>query len=365
MLVRPSYVLGGRAMRITYDEDTLRQFIHEAIKVNPDHPILVDKFLEDAIEVDVDAVAVSEQCIIAGIMEHIEEAGIHSGDSACVIPPYSLPDHIRQTIMHNTRALARELNVIGLMNIQFAVKDAKVYILEVNPRASRTVPFVSKATGIPWAKIAAQVMVGKKLSELGITGEASINHYAVKEAVFPFNRFPGVDPILGPEMKSTGEVMGIDEEFGKAFIKSQLAASQRLPKEGTILISVNDKDKKTIVSIAKQMAVLGFKLMGTRGTASYLKENGIVVETALKLGEGRPNILDLVKNGSISLVVNTPSGRESAHDQITIRRSAIQYGIPYITTVPGAAAAVRGIESLQKGEITVKTIQEYHQINKL
>jgi carbamoyl-phosphate synthase large subunit len=361
VLVRPSYVLGGRAMRITYDEDTLLTFIHEAMQVNPDHPILVDKFLEDAIEVDVDAVADSERCIIAGIMEHIEEAGIHSGDSACVIPPYSLPDHIRETIRHNTCALARELNVIGLMNIQFAVKDDMVYILEVNPRASRTVPFVSKATGIPWAKIAAQVMVGKKLEELGITSEVHIHHFAVKEAVFPFNRFPGVDPILGPEMKSTGEVMGIDEEFGKAFIKSQLAASQRLPKEGAILISVNDRDKKPIVEIAKQMAMLGFQLICTRGTALHLKQNGIEADTALKLGEGRPNILDLIKNGTINLVINTPSGKESAQDQITIRRSAIQYGIPYITTVPGAAAAVRGIESMKKGEITVKTIQEYHQ----
>ena len=361
VLVRPSYVLGGRAMRITYDEDTLRRFIHEAIRVNPDHPILVDKFLEDAIEVDVDAVADSERCVIAGIMEHIEEAGIHSGDSACVIPPYSLPDHIQETIRHNTCALARELNVIGLMNIQFAVKNDLVYILEVNPRASRTVPFVSKATGIPWAKIAAQVMVGKKLEELGITSEASIRHFAVKEAVFPFNRFPGVDLILGPEMKSTGEVMGIDEDFGKAFIKSQLAASQRLPKEGTILISVNDRDKKPIVAIAKQMEMLGFKLLGTEGTARYLKENGIETGAVPKLGEGRPNILDLIKNGSINLVINTPSGKESAQDQITIRRSAIQYSIPYITTVPGAAAAVRGIESLKKGEITVKTIQEYHQ----
>jgi carbamoyl-phosphate synthase large subunit len=361
VLVRPSYVLGGRAMRITYDEDTLRRFIHEAIQVNPGHPILVDKFLEDAIEVDVDAVADSERCVIAGIMEHIEEAGIHSGDSACVIPPYSLPDHIREIIRQNTYALARELNVVGLMNIQFAVKDDLVYILEVNPRASRTVPFVSKATGIPWAKIAAQVMVGKKLQELGITREVSIRHFAVKEAVFPFNRFPGVDPILGPEMKSTGEVMGIDEEFGKAFIKSQLAAGQQLPKEGAILISVNDRDKKSIIGIAKQMEMLGFKLLGTHGTARYLKKNGVESETVLKLGEGRPNILDLIKNSSINLVINTPSGWESAQDQITIRRSAIQYGIPYITTVPGAAAAVRGIESLKKGEITVKTIQEYHQ----
>ena len=360
VLLRPSYVLGGRAMRITYDEDTLRTFIHEAIRVNPDHPILVDKFLEDAIEVDVDAVADSERCVIAGIMEHIEEAGIHSGDSACVIPPYSLPDHIQEVIRHSTCALARELNVIGLMNIQFAVKDDLVYILEVNSRASRTVPFVSKATGVPWAKIAAQVMVGKKLTELGIASEVPIHHFAVKEAVFPFNRFPGVDPILGPEMKSTGEVMGIDEEFGKAFIKSQLAASQRLPKEGAILISVNDRDKKPIVEIAKQMAMLGFQLIGTRGTALHLKQNGVEAEPVLKLGEGRPNIVDLIKNGTINLVINTPSGRESAQDQITIRRSAIQYGIPYITTVPGAAAAVRGIESLQKGEITVKTIQEYH-----
>ena len=224
---------------------------------------------------------------------------------------------------------------------------------------------MSKATGIPWAKIAAQVMVGKKLTELGIASAVRIHHFAVKEAVFPFNRFPGVDPILGPEMKSTGEVMGIDEEFGKAFIKSQLAASQRLPKEGAVLISVNDRDKKPIVEIAKQMAMLGFQLIGTRGTALHLKQNGIEAETVLKLGEGRPNIVDLIKNGTINLVINTPSGKESAQDQITIRRSAIQYGIPYITTVPGAAAAVRGIESLQKGEITVKTIQEYHQLNNL
>jgi len=364
VLVRPSYVLGGRAMRIVYDEDTLRRFVHEAITVNPEHPVLVDKFLEDAIEVDVDAVADGESCVIAGIMEHIEQAGIHSGDSACVIPPYSLSDRIQEIIRHNTFALARELNVVGLMNIQCAIKNDTVYILEVNPRASRTVPFVSKATGTPWAKIAAQVMVGKKLQELGITSEVRIGHFAVKEAVFPFNRFPGVDPILGPEMKSTGEVMGIDEDFGKAFLKSQLAAGQRLPRDGTILISVNDRDKELITESAKQMEALGFTLVGTVGTARYLKEQGITISAVSKLGEGRPNILDLIKNDAINLVINTPSGKESAHDQITIRRSAIQYGIPYITTIPGAAAAVRGIASLKKGTLTVKTIQEYHQKSK-
>ena len=360
VLVRPSYVLGGRAMRIVYDEETLAGFIQEAIQVNPDHPILVDKFLEDALEIDVDAVADGETCVIAGIMEHIEEAGIHSGDSACVIPPYSLPEHIIEIIRQNTCALARELNVIGLMNIQFAVKNDTVYILEVNPRASRTVPFVSKATGIPWAKIAARIMVGKKLKDLGITREVKIDHFAVKEAVFPFNRFPGVDPILGPEMKSTGEVMGIDEEFGKAFVKSQIAAGQRLPREGTVLISVNDKDKKSIVSSAKRLEGLGFSLAGTSGTAQFLSDHGIVTRTVAKLGEGRPHIIDLITNGEINLVINTPSGKDSAEDQKRLRRSAIMYGIPYITTVPGAAAAVRGIESLKKGDITVKTIQEYH-----
>ncbi len=364
VLVRPSYVLGGRAMRITYDEETLRRFIQEAITVNPEHPILVDKFLEDAIEVDVDAVADGEHCVIAGIMEHIEQAGIHSGDSACVIPPFSLSDRIQAIIRQHTMALARELTVVGLMNIQFAIKNDVVYILEVNPRASRTVPFVSKVTGIPWAKVAAQVMAGKTLRELGITGEVHMAHCAVKEAVFPFNRFPGVDPILGPEMKSTGEVMGIDEDFGKAFLKSQLAAGQRLPRDGTILISVNDRDKELITASAKQMEALGFTLVGTAGTARYLQAQGITIGSVPKLGEARPNILDLIKNGAISLVINTPSGRESAHDQITIRRSAIQYGIPYVTTVSGAAAAVRGIASLKQGNITVKTIQEYHQNQK-
>ena len=360
VLVRPSYVLGGRAMRIVYDEESIERFIHEAMQVNPDHPVLIDKFLEDAIEIDVDAVADGKRCMIAGIMEHIEEAGVHSGDSACVLPPYSLPEHIIAIIRQNTNALARELNVIGLMNIQFAVKNDTVYILEVNPRASRTVPFVSKATGIPWAKIAAKVMAGKTLDELGITKEIAITHYAVKEAVFPFNRFPGVDTILGPEMKSTGEVMGIDGDFGIAFIKSQIAAGQRLPQEGTVLISVSDKDKGPIAPIAKKLEALGFRLLGTRGTARFLSDAGIAITPVAKLGEGRPNILDLIKNSEISLVINTPSGKEAAADQTTIRRSAISYAVPYITTVPGAAAAVRGIASLQKGEISVRTIQEYH-----
>lgn len=361
ILVRPSYVLGGRAMRIVYDENTLRDFMNQAIQVSPEHPVLIDKFLEDAIEVDVDAVADGQTSVIAGIMEHIEEAGIHSGDSACMLPPYSLSDKTLEIIRENTYALAKELHVVGLINIQFAVKNEKVYILEVNPRASRTVPFVSKATGIAWAKIAAKVMVGKSLQELGITKEIQIDHFAVKEAVFPFSRFPGVDPILGPEMKSTGEVMGIDKEFGKAYIKSQIAAGQFLPDSGTVLISVNDKDKEPITGIAKNLVNLGFKLLGTEGTASFLRGKGIEIGTVLKLSEGRPNIVDFIMDGAINLVINTHSGKGSAKDQSLLRRSAITYNIPYITTVSGASAAVRGIESLKKGEIMVKPIQDYHQ----
>ena len=361
VLVRPSYVLGGRAMRIVYDEESIQRFIQEAMQVNPDHPVLIDKFLENAIEIDVDAVADGKRCVIAGIMEHIEEAGIHSGDSACVLPPYSLPEHIIAVIRDNTYKLARELNVIGLMNIQFAVKNDTVYILEVNPRASRTVPFVSKATGVPWAKIAARVMAGKTLDELGIKKEIAITHYAVKEAVFPFNRFPGVDPILGPEMKSTGEVMGIDGDFGIAFIKSQIAAGQRLPREGAVLISVSDKDKAPIAPSCKKTGSARIQAAGHPGHCPVSQRAGIAISPVAKLGEGRPNILDLIKNSEISLVINTPSGKEAAADQTAIRRGAISYAVPYITTVPGAAAAVRGIASLQKGEIAVRTIQEYHQ----
>ena len=360
VVVRPSYVLGGRAMSIVYNEESLEEYAAQAIQASPEHPLLIDKFLEDAIEVDVDAVADGEDCIIAGIMEHIEEAGIHSGDSACVIPPYTLGDEIIATIKESTKLLAKELQVVGLMNIQFAVKNELLYVLEVNPRASRTVPFVSKATGIAWAKIAAKVMAGKKLSALGIEAEYEMNHVAVKESVFPFNRFPGVDPVLGPEMKSTGEVMGIDTDFGRAYIKSQIAAGQILPVKGKVFISVRSKDKRSIIFIAKKLVDLGFSLFATSGTAKVLAKNGLAVERVFKITEGRPNIADMIKNGEIALIVNTPSGREAHTDQLSLRSLAVIYSVPYITTISGAAAAVNGIEVLQKGELEVKPLQDYH-----
>jgi carbamoyl-phosphate synthase large subunit len=347
VIVRPSYVLGGRAMNIVYHEKSLEDFITHAIEASPQHPILIDKFLEDAIEVDADAVADGKECIIAGIMEHIEEAGIHSGDSACVIPPYTLGDEIIETIKESTRLLARELQVIGLMNIQYAVKNDVLYVLEVNPRASRTVPFVSKATGVAWAKIAAKIMVGKKLSVLGIKSEYETDHISVKESVFPFKRFPGIDPVLGPEMKSTGEVMGIDVDFGKAYAKSQIAAGQILPTKGRVFISVRNKDKRSIIFIAKKLADLGFSLVATTGTAKVLVKNGLEVTSVLKIGEGRPNIADMIKNGEIDLTINTPSGRKSHADQLNLRSLAVMYNVPYITTISGASAAVNGIEFLR------------------
>ena len=360
VIVRPSYVLGGRAMNIVYNEESLQAFISHAIQASPQHPLLIDKFLEDAIEIDVDAVADGHECIIAGIMEHIEEAGIHSGDSACVIPPYTLGDEIIDTIKESTRLLARELQVVGLMNIQYAVKNEVLYVLEVNPRASRTVPFVSKATGVAWAKIAAKVMVGKKLSELGIKSECETSHVSVKESVFPFKRFPGIDPLLGPEMKSTGEVMGIDSDFGRAYAKSQIAAGQILPKKGRVFISVRNRDKRSIIFIAKKLADLEFTLFATTGTAKVLAKNGLEVKTVLKIGEGRPTIADLIKNGEIDLIINTPSGRKSHADQLSLRSLAVMYNVPYITTISGASAAVNGIEFLQKEEMEAKALQDYH-----
>ena len=360
VIVRPSYVLGGRAMKIVYSEETLLDFTSQAIQASPEHPILIDKFLEDAIEIDVDAVADGKECVIAGIMEHIEEAGIHSGDSACVIPPYTLGDEIIENIKESTRMLAMELQVVGLMNIQYAVKNETLYVLEVNPRASRTVPFVSKATGVAWAKIAAKVMAGKKLSELGIRDEHEISHVSVKESVFPFKRFPGTDPVLGPEMKSTGEVMGIDSDFGKAYAKSQIAAGQILPVKGRVFISVRNKDRRSIIFIAKKLADLGFALIATTGTSKVLASNGLEVKSVLKIGEGRPNIADLIKNGEIDLIINTPSGKKSHSDQLSLRSLAVMYNVPYITTISGASAAVNGIEFLQKGEIEVKALQDYH-----
>ena len=360
VIVRPSYVLGGRAMKIVYNEESLNDFASYAMQASPEHPILIDKFLEDAIEIDVDAVADGEECMIAGIMEHIEEAGIHSGDSACVIPPYTLGDEITENIKESTQSLAGELQVIGLMNIQYAVKNEELYVLEVNPRASRTVPFVSKATGVAWAKIAAKVMAGKKLSELGIRKEQETSHVSVKESVFPFKRFPGVDPVLGPEMKSTGEVMGIDSNFGRAYVKSQIAAGQILPVKGRVFVSVRNKDRRSIIFIAKKLADLGFTLLATTGTSKVLASNGLEVKNVLKIGEGRPNIADLIKNGEIDLIINTPSGKKSHSDQLSLRSLAVMYNVPYITTISGASAAVNGIEFLQKGEIEVKALQDYH-----
>lgn len=359
VVVRPSYVLGGKAMRVVYDESSLEEFISVAAEASPEHPILVDKFLEDAIEIDVDAVADGRDCVVCGIMEHIEEAGIHSGDSACVIPPFSLSDSLIEGVKKSTYLLAKELDVVGLMNVQYAIKNEVIYVLEVNPRASRTVPFVSKATGIPWAKIASKVMVGKKLKELGIEKEVEISHVAVKESVFSFNRFPGVDPILGPEMKSTGEVMGIDQEFGLAFAKAEIAAGTMLPMKGNVFISVKEKDKRAIVFIAKKLVDLGFKILATKGTARVLEKNGIEVTTVQKVHEGRPNVVDLMKNKEIHLLINTPSGKKPKTDQVSIRAYAVMNNIPIITTVSGAQAAVNGIESLIKKQVTVRSLQEY------
>ncbi|QHN07986.1 carbamoyl-phosphate synthase large subunit [Methanothermobacter sp. THM-2] len=362
VLVRPSYVLGGRAMEIVYDERELEEYMKEAVRVSPEHPILVDKFLEDAIEVDVDALSDGTGVYIGGIMEHIEEAGVHSGDSACVIPPQSIPQEIIETIKDYTRKLALELDVVGLINIQYAVKpdsEPAVYILEANPRASRTVPFVSKATGVPLAKIAARLMMGAKLSDLGLTEEKEIDHVAVKESVFPFIKLPGADSVLGPEMKSTGEAMGIDENFGIAYYKSQLSASMDLLTEGKVFISVRDQDKDKIADIVKKASELGFKIMATRGTARAISDIADI-EVVRKVSQGSPNIRDSILNGEVGLIINTPSGKQSADDGYLIRRMAVELGIPYVTTLAGARAALNAIEAVRLGRITVKSLDEYH-----
>ncbi len=360
VLVRPSYVLGGRAMEIVYDEDTLERFILEASRVSGEHPILIDKFLEDAVEVDVDMIADSETFVIGGIMEHIEEAGIHSGDSAMVLPPYSLSEEMVNKIRQSTIAMAKELKVIGLMNVQYAIRDNKLYCLEVNPRASRTIPFVSKAIGVPLAKLAARVMAGAKLRDLGFTQERIPEYSSVKESVFPFNRFPGVDIMLGPEMKSTGEVMGIDDDLGRAYMKSQLAAGQNLPLSGTVFVSVRDKDKRAIVFIVKRLIDLGFDIIATQGTANALKKNGIKTGVIHKVYEERPNILDYIKDGKIHLIINTPSGRIPREDEVKIRSNAIMHGLPCITTISGAQASVNAIEVLLKKDLDVTPLQAYH-----
>jgi len=360
VLIRPSYVLGGRAMEIVYDEFTLERFIQEAAEVSGEHPVLIDKFLEDAIEIDVDLIGDGETFVIGGILEHIEEAGVHSGDAAMVLPTYSLSQDILRKIRETSYKMAKELHVVGLMNVQLAVKDEKVYVLEVNPRASRTVPFVSKVIGIPLAKLATKVMLGNKLKDLGFTQEIIPKHVAVKESVFPFNRFPGVDIILGPEMKSTGEVMGIDADFSRAYIKSQIAAGQKLPSKGNVFISVTDRDKGKVVPIAKKLSDLGFHIYVTSGTAAALEKSGITVKILPKITEGRPNVLDLMKDGKIQLVINTPSGRIPRQDEIKIRSQVILYNIPYTTTIAGAQATVNGIEVLMKKDLKVKSLQQYH-----
>ena len=360
VLVRPSYVLGGRAMEIVYDDENLVNYMKNAVEASPEHPILIDKFLDDAIEVDVDLVSDGETAVIGGIMEHIEEAGIHSGDSAMSLPPYSLSDELVEEIRRCTYLLAGELNVVGLMNVQYAIKNDTVYVLEVNPHASRTVPFVSKAIGVPLAKLATKVMVGKKLKELGFTEEIKVNHVSVKESVFPFIKFPGIDIILGPEMKSTGEVMGIDVDFGRAFAKSQIAAGQNLPLKGNVFISVKNKDKRAVVFIAKKLVDIGFDLVATNGTAKVLSRSGIPIKTVFKIHEGRPNILDMIKNGEIAIIINTPAGKATKVDETKIRSLAVSKGISCITTISGAQATVNGIESLLKNGLNVKAIQDYY-----
>jgi carbamoyl-phosphate synthase large subunit len=360
VLVRPSFVLGGRAMEIVYQEEDLRRYIRTAVEASPERPVLVDRFLEDAIEVDVDCISDGQITVIGAIMQHIEEAGIHSGDSACVIPAFSLSNKVLGTIESATKAMARELDVRGLMNVQFAIKDEEVYVLEVNPRASRTVPFVSKAIGVPLAKIAAKVMAGKSLKELGFTREIVPKHYSVKEAVFPFIRFPGIDIILGPEMKSTGEVMGIDEDLGLAYAKSQMAAQPPLPSAGNVFLSVKDSDKASLTKLARELVDLGFNCFATSGTAAALANAGIKVNRLFKLAEGRPHVLDMMKNDQIDLIINTPSGKTPRNDEIRIRSLAVANRIPTLTTISAVEASIRAIRSHRTKGITVKTLQEYH-----
>jgi len=362
VLVRPSYVLGGASMEIVYDDSELNTYLaKQQVEISVEKPLLLDKYLEDAVEVDVDGLSDGTTVVVAGIMEHIEEAGVHSGDSACALPPYSLSKEIIEEIKEATKSLALELNVIGLLNIQFAVKDNLVYVLEVNPRASRTVPFVSKATGIPWAKMATKVMLGFSIAQLGLPLEIDLPHTAVKEAVFPFNKFPGVDILLGPEMKSTGEVMGIDKDFGMAYLKAQLAAGQRIPTSGKVFISVKNKDKAKLAVIAKPLVDLGFDLVATTGTAAELARLGIKAESVYKVYEGRPNIVDLIKNGDIQLIINTPSGKNPMKDEVIIRQTALQMNLPVITTLPGALATVRAMKEVVTRQIDVQSIQIYHQ----
>jgi carbamoyl-phosphate synthase large subunit len=367
VLVRPSFVLGGRAMQIVFSDAELHHYMRFAVEASPERPVLVDKFLEDATEVDVDCISDAGHfddpskgtIVVGGMLEHIEFAGVHSGDAAMVLPPHTLSKKVIDTIREYTHAMARELRVIGLMNVQYAVKGDTVYVLEVNPRASRTVPFVSKAIGFPLAKLAAKVMAGKKLSELGFTQEIWPKYWAVKESVFPFNRFHGQDILLSPEMRSTGEVMGLDADLGIAYAKSQMAANAPLPLSGRVFISVSDAHKKQVASVAKQYVDLGFEIVSTSGTAKILEEAGIKVARVNKLAEGRPNSLDLLKNKEIQLVINTPAGQTPRSDEVRIRTTAVYTGTPIMTTLSGARAAALGIAALKKNGYAVKTLQEY------
>lgn len=360
VLVRPSFVLGGRAMMIVYNDDALREYMKGAVDAGPDRPVLVDRFLEDATEVDVDCISDGETTVVGAIMEHIEEAGIHSGDSACVIPSFSLSDSMREKISSAAKDLAKELEVRGLMNIQFAVKDEELYVIEVNPRASRTVPFVSKAIGVPLAKLAAKVMAGEKLVDLGFTAPITPEHYSVKEAVFPFAKFPGIDISLGPEMKSTGEVMGIDADLGMAYAKAQMAASSELPLEGNIFISVKDSDKDAAVELSREFSEMGFTIFSTSGTAKRLADEGVPVHRLPKLAEGRPNVLDMIKNGEIAMVINRPSGRVPRRDEVRIRSGALANRVPIITTMRAARACVGAIRSQKSAELGVMPLQDFH-----
>ncbi|MBN2029413.1 carbamoyl-phosphate synthase large subunit [bacterium] len=362
VLVRPSYVLGGRAMEIVYDEGSLEKYIHEAASVSPDHPILIDTFLEDAFEFDIDAICDGHETLICGFMQHIEEAGIHSGDSSCVLPPYMISDEDYETIVEQTKLLAQMLNVKGLINVQFALRDGVIYVLEVNPRASRTIPFVSKATGIPWAKIAAKIMIGRTLKELGIKEPPRNNHIAVKTPVFPFIKFPNVQTYLGPEMRSTGEVMGMDFTFGGAFAKAQFAAGQDIPTKGNAFISVNDNDKEKAKAIARQLYELGFGILATQGTYRAFRRAGIPAKSVCKVKEGRPNSLDLIINGEIQIIINTPLGKVSRYDEYMIGRVAMTYHVPCLTTLSASWATVQAIRTLQAKNLEVGHLQGYHSI---
>jgi len=363
LMVRPSFVLGGRGMEVIYDEEMLRTYVEEAIQVSPEHPMLLDRFLDNALECEVDALCDGSETFVAAVMEHIEQAGIHSGDSACSIPSRTIKAEHLKTIEQYTAKIAKELKVVGLVNIQYAICDDKVYILEANPRASRTVPFVSKVVGTPIARIATQLMLGKKIKDFPELRSRKLNYVGVKEAVFPFNMFPEVDPVLGPEMKATGEVMGIGTTFGAAFFKAQAAAGSALPSEGSVLLTVTDKDKKELAPIAKRLAALGFTLYATGNTQKYLKEKGVDATTINKLQEGRPNIADAIKNRQLSLIINTPSGRRGKRDDSYIRMMAIQYKIPYITTMAAAKASVEGIEEAKKESPEPVSLQEYHKMD--